>query len=102
MVGVRLFIVAQVFELRAQRRPFVKVDEGEEAQAARRQVDPFIVAADLIGRRQTVGTELAPSPEPAVVAVDLDIGIRAFLRNRDFLLLQGRRLFHRPFRGGWR
>lgn len=64
MVGVRLFIVAQVFELRAQRRLFVKVDEGEEAQAARRQVDPFIMAADLIGRRKTIGTELAPSPEP--------------------------------------
>ena len=59
MVGVRLFIVAQVFELRAQRRPFVKVDEGEEAQAARRQVDPFIVAADLIRRRTAVGAELA-------------------------------------------
>lgn len=29
----------------------------------------------------------------AVVAVDLDIGIRAFFRNWDFLLLQGRRLY---------
>lgn len=51
MVGVRVLVVAQVFELRAQRRLFVEVDEGEEAQAARRQVDPFIVAPDFIRRR---------------------------------------------------
>ncbi len=47
MVGVRVLVVAQVFELRAQRRLFAEVDEGEETQAARRQVNPFIVAADL-------------------------------------------------------
>lgn len=93
MVGVRLFIVAQVFELRAQRRPFVKVDEGEEAQASRRQVDPFIMAADLIRHRPAVGAELSSPPEPAVVAVDLDIGIRVFFRDRDFLFFQGGRLF---------
>lgn len=78
MVGVRVLVVAQVFELRAQRRLFVEVDEGEEAQAARRQVNPFIVAADLIRRRMAVGAELAAAPEPAVVTVDVDVGIRVF------------------------